>query len=1049
MAAQNPDGARKTVERNLDVREGGQGTISLWLRAPEKLERRHYYFVKYPRLYIYLWEGQGAVFELTDDSQENKAFVSARIPPDLEWHHLAAVWYKKHFCLYVDGELASTKIAGLDLPDVDPHRQVRVGNERLSVKGLRIHARALVGKEIKNLAARPEHGLAGPEEGPPLISVGRTGAPPVIDGKLDDECWTSCMRAGGFTTLVDNRLAARETEVSVCYDRERIFFGVRCQARTTDRLVAEARARDAVMWGDDHVEIFLQDAGAESYWQFVVNPNGALWDARAEEVEANEVKSKKSDPAWNAGCAVAARREGDFWSVELELPFAAIGGVCPAASEKWRANFARDDKTTSELSCWAPAPKHSFGDMETWGTMVFRAETPGFDMLEVPTVNAGENQCTAVILNGAASPKRYLLTMRIMPFARESHELILKPGERRKVSADLRIAKLPAGKTRGLFELIVSAPDTDECLFYHPHAARNRFAEMYILDEKNVLDDTIHIARDYPAYQRFHLRHNFETEDRRIHGVSVVKKACNLIFDVPDGIGILNAEKGKTSEKDGRRYTRHTVALARIANNRSVRVLFGKSGRDENEITNAYYHLECGECVQPRKCVKIKTITIGSTRAPSRLYTGLYDFTVASAARWLPDWTNDLKKLGLNTISTSVHGKSGSEELVEKARREGFMLRNEYFFPISPETSKRRPDARSWMEWTENDPEARAVTIDGGFIRNPHYNGAPYMLCPSYRGREYRRTMDAFLKGGFIQKCKTNWFAFDLELWSSDEGRICFCRRCVHSFKEYLAERRPDLPFVPPTVFEKTPDEFPEHHRLWRDHFGCAFNQTLRAMKGEIAEVTESAGLGKPVFVEWHRFNEACDLIEYGLYDQPRNLTNFIDEVKERHRGSRTAFAFNPTFGQMSPNYKDMGVTAEDVKYLTLEAAAAGAKGIYYFSFTSIGDALRLKNIVDALRMIAKVEDIVLDGESIDSALSSSNASVRTRGLAKGDRALILVAEYKTKGLVATEVAFKPGRVSIVVDLATDRPVAEISPSQPTFRISLDQERAKLFLVKP
>lgn len=129
---------------------------------------------------------------------------------------------------------------------------------------------------------------------------------------------------------------------------------------------ASLAARDAPLWTEEVVEVFLAPGAADptSYFELEVNPRGAVFDARVESPDLDR-RTMRVDPAWDCAGLVAraAMLPGHGWRAELELPWRALadGGAPPPAV--WRVNFYRIERprpggdasaATDEHSAWSP-----------------------------------------------------------------------------------------------------------------------------------------------------------------------------------------------------------------------------------------------------------------------------------------------------------------------------------------------------------------------------------------------------------------------------------------------------------------------------------------------------------------------------------------------------------------------------------------------------------------------------------------------------------------------------------------------------------------------
>jgi hypothetical protein len=88
------------------------------------------------------------------------------------------------------------------------------------------------------------------------------------------------------------------------------------------------------------------------YYEFEVNPLGALFDARIESPERRRA-GMRSVPEWNCpGFVARVKRRPDRWSASLRIP---LDALCGSAPPEWRANFYRIDRgSPDEFSAWSP-----------------------------------------------------------------------------------------------------------------------------------------------------------------------------------------------------------------------------------------------------------------------------------------------------------------------------------------------------------------------------------------------------------------------------------------------------------------------------------------------------------------------------------------------------------------------------------------------------------------------------------------------------------------------------------------------------------------------
>lgn len=147
------------------------------------------------------------------------------------------------------------------------------------------------------------------------------------------------------------------TDVAVYRDEKRLFF---LFSMDDDGIVASQYERDAELWREDVVEIFLAPDRLDSYYELEVSPVGTLFDAHVTFPGENR-ETMTVDTAWDCLEMYAAVRrvisnEGETTEILVSIPFGCLSGHTPSSGETWRANFYRIDRSPvgNSFDAWSP-----------------------------------------------------------------------------------------------------------------------------------------------------------------------------------------------------------------------------------------------------------------------------------------------------------------------------------------------------------------------------------------------------------------------------------------------------------------------------------------------------------------------------------------------------------------------------------------------------------------------------------------------------------------------------------------------------------------------
>ena len=217
------------------------------------------------------------------------------------------------------------------------------------------------------------------------VNVVKFAAPPVIDGKLDDEVWKTAQVLKDFyqTSPGDNIAASKPTEVMLGYDEKNLYIAFRCFDEK-DKIRATVAKRDEV-FNEDNVRVWL-DTYNDQRRAYIIgfNPYGIQQDGIFTEGQGADfsvdivMESKGVIEDWG-------------WSVEAKIPFKSLRYTA-GKGKLWGFNAARNiDRLNDEFDQWLPDDRDISGFLVKHGKLSGLNEIKYERTLEVvPSVTLSE-----------------------------------------------------------------------------------------------------------------------------------------------------------------------------------------------------------------------------------------------------------------------------------------------------------------------------------------------------------------------------------------------------------------------------------------------------------------------------------------------------------------------------------------------------------------------------------------------------------------------------------------------------------------------------------
>jgi Domain of unknown function (DUF4838)/Carbohydrate family 9 binding domain-like len=196
---------------------------------------------------------------------------------------------------------------------------------------------------------------------------------PSIDGQLEP-LWSKATPLPLMDT--NYQLGDPSTLLRLGWNKDALYVAVSSYEPNMDKLVANAKGRDPVPddSSDDSIETFIapKTGAGENRFQFIVNPNGSLWDATLN-------SSPRPNVEWNSNAAVAIGKSAGCWTMEMAIPWKDLGITDPEAGLELQADVIRNRLAGGEglrEFTWAPMLLGNHADPSNYGKWVLGPEKP-------------------------------------------------------------------------------------------------------------------------------------------------------------------------------------------------------------------------------------------------------------------------------------------------------------------------------------------------------------------------------------------------------------------------------------------------------------------------------------------------------------------------------------------------------------------------------------------------------------------------------------------------------------------------------------------------
>ncbi len=199
----------------------------------------------------------------------------------------------------------------------------------------------------------------------PTVATALLGAAPEIDGNVDDAEWADAAVVDSHFVQVEPEFGQPSpfrTVVRIGQTSTALYVAFESHDPEPDRLAVAMTRRDGDLGDDDAVAVVLDTfSDGRTAYAFATNALATQWDARIAD------NGRTVDELWDEAWECAARRHGDRWTAEFEIPFAILRFE-PGEERTWGLSLMRTVPRRLEVAVWSGPAEDPFR-VSSFGTL--------------------------------------------------------------------------------------------------------------------------------------------------------------------------------------------------------------------------------------------------------------------------------------------------------------------------------------------------------------------------------------------------------------------------------------------------------------------------------------------------------------------------------------------------------------------------------------------------------------------------------------------------------------------------------------------------------
>jgi hypothetical protein len=198
------------------------------------------------------------------------------------------------------------------------------------------------------------------------------GKPPVVDGKLEDDCWKN--EGEWSQNFIQNIPVERgqptyPTRIKILYDDKNIYFALRAWDPEPEKINRFVGNRDDNSIGDLISVAFDTYHDYRAAPEFNINTGGNKTDLIVTDALSVNLN-------WNAVWEGKTAINDSSWTVEYKIPFSQLRYNRTDSSMVWGLHARRIVRRIQETDQWSLIPRKNSGHVYSFGTMVGLKDIP-------------------------------------------------------------------------------------------------------------------------------------------------------------------------------------------------------------------------------------------------------------------------------------------------------------------------------------------------------------------------------------------------------------------------------------------------------------------------------------------------------------------------------------------------------------------------------------------------------------------------------------------------------------------------------------------------